>query len=81
MYVKRFLCGVEGVKEAGREELVTLLGGVCDRVGSLMVVERDEGSPAFGERLGGVGWGIEVSKISVRRNLEYVWFASSAAEC
>ncbi len=70
MYVKRFLWGVEGVKETGKEELVALLGGVCDLVGSLMVVECDEGRPASGERFGGVGWGIVLSNISVRRSLE-----------
>jgi len=65
MYVKRFLCGVEGVKEAGSEELVVVVGGVCDRVGSLMVVECDEVSNVgSGDRFGGVGCGIVVSKIS-----------------
>lgn len=34
MYVNMFLCGVEGVREAGSEEFTTLVGGVCDRVGS-----------------------------------------------
>jgi hypothetical protein len=39
MYVKRFLCGVEGVRLAGGREVEdTFVGGVLDRVGSLMVV-------------------------------------------
>jgi hypothetical protein len=79
--VKRFLCGVEGVKEAGSDVLVTLLGGVCDRVGSFIVVECDEGNKVVsGERLGGVACGIVVSKISERSNVENVRFASSAAK-
>jgi hypothetical protein len=80
IYVKRFLWGVDGVKEAGNEGFEELLGGVCDRVGSLIVVEcDDEGSSVgSGERLGGVGWGIVVSKISERSNVENVRFASSA---
>jgi hypothetical protein len=32
MYVKRFLWGVEGVKEIGKDVLEELVGGVCDRV-------------------------------------------------
>jgi hypothetical protein len=53
--------------EAGNKALVELLGGVCDRVGSLIVVECDDGSMVgSGERFGGVGWGIELSKISTR---------------
>jgi hypothetical protein len=79
--VKRFLWGVEGVKEAGIEVLVALLGGVCDLVGSFIVVECDEGSNVgSGERLGGVGCGMVVSKISERSNVENVLLASSAAE-
>jgi hypothetical protein len=43
------------------------------------VVECEVGSKVVsGERLGGVGCGIEVSNISVRNKLEYVRFASSA---
>jgi hypothetical protein len=73
------LCGVDGVREAGNEGLDELLGGVWDRVGSFIVVECDEGSSVgSGERLGGVGWGIVVSKISERSNVENVRFASSA---
>ena len=79
IYVKRFLCGVDGVKEAGSEGFEALLGGVCDLVGSCIVVECDEGSSVgSGERLGGVGWGIVVSKISERSKVENVRFASSA---
>ena len=79
MYVKRFLWGVEGVKEAGREVLEELLGGVCDRVGSFMVVEWDEGGKVeSGDRFGGVCCGIVVSNISERSNVEKVRFASSA---
>jgi hypothetical protein len=56
MYVNRFLCGVDGVNEAGNEGFEELFGGVCDRVGSLIVVECDDGnSVGSGERLGGVG--------------------------
>jgi hypothetical protein len=79
--VKRFLWGVEGVNEAGSEVLVALLGGVCDRVGSFIVVECEEGSKVgSGERLGGVGCGMVVSKISERSNVENVLFASSAVK-
>ena len=75
------MCGVDGVNEAGNEGFEELLGGVCDRVGSLIVVECDEGSSVgSGERLGGVGWGIVVSKSSERSNVENVRFASSAVE-
>lgn len=42
IYWKRFLCGVDGVKVLGREVFEELLGGVCDLVGSLIVVECDE---------------------------------------
>lgn len=46
-----------------------------------MVVECDEGSKvASGERFGGVGWGIVLSNISDRSNVENVRFASSAAK-
>jgi hypothetical protein len=77
--VKRFLWGVEGVREAGKEVLDGLLGGVRERVGSLMVVECDEGkSVGSGERFGGVAWGMVLSKISERSNVENVRFASSA---
>jgi hypothetical protein len=79
MYVKRFLWGVEGVRVTGNGVLEALLGGVCDRVGSLMVVECDEGNPASGETFGGVGCGIVLSNISDRSNVENVRFASSAA--
>ena len=54
--MKRFLWGVEGVNETGSGVLEALLGGVCDRVGSLMVVEWvDGGKVMSGEWLGGVG--------------------------
>ena len=77
--MKRFLWGVEGVREAGKEVLDELLGGVCDRVGSLMVVECDEGNKVVsGDRCGGVDCGMVVSKISERSNVENVRFASSA---
>jgi hypothetical protein len=36
--VNRFLCGVDGVKDAGSADIPDMLGGVCDRVGSLIVV-------------------------------------------
>ena len=80
--MKRFLWGVEGVKEAGNDVLVELLGGVCDRVGSFIVVECEEGSKVgSGERLGGVGCGMVLSKISDRSNVVNVRFASSAVKC
>ena len=45
------------------------------------MVECDEGSSVVsGERLGGVGWGMVVSKISERSNVEKVRFASSAVK-
>ncbi len=70
---------MEGVKEAGKGVLDALLGGVCDRVGSLMVVECEEGGRVeSGERFGGVGCGIVLSKISERSRVEKVRFASSA---
>jgi len=44
-----------------------------------MVVECEEGSNVgSGERFGGVGWGMVVSKISDRSNVEKVRLASSA---
>ena len=67
--------------EAGNEGIEELLGGVCDRVGSLIVVECDEGSNVgSGERLGGVGCGIVASNISERSSVENVRFASSAVK-
>jgi hypothetical protein len=79
--VKRFLWGVDGVKEPGNDVLDELLGGVCDLVGSFMVVECEEESKVeSGDRLGGVDCGIVVSKISDRSNVENVRFASSAGQ-
>jgi hypothetical protein len=79
--VKRFLWGVDGVNEVGNEVLDELLGGVCERVGSLIVVECDEGSNVVsGERFGGVGCGISEPKISPLRSVENVRFASSAED-
>lgn len=44
-----------------------------------MVVECEDGSKVgSGERFGGVGWGMVVSKISCRSKVEKVRFASSA---
>jgi hypothetical protein len=34
MYENRFLCGVEGVKDEGRDEVEALFGGVPDLVPS-----------------------------------------------
>ena len=49
------------------------------RVGSWWVVECDEPSKVeSGDRFGGVCWGMVVSKISDRRSVEKVRFASSA---
>lgn len=56
--------------ETGNEVFDPLVGGVCDRVGSWIVVECEEGRPVSGERFGGVGCGIVVSKISPRSSLE-----------
>ena len=71
---------MDGVKEVGKEVLEGLLGGVRERVGSLIVVEcDDDGSNAeSGDRFGGVGWGMVVSKSSARSKVENVRFASSA---
>ena len=56
-----------------------LLGGVWDLVGSLIVVECEAGSNVgSGERFGGVGCGIVVSKSSDLNKVENVRFASSA---
>ena len=76
--MKRFLWGVEGVRLAGSEEDEKFVGGVLDLDGSLIVVEWVE--VRSGDRLGGVGWGMVVSKSSDRRRVEKVRFASSAAE-
>jgi hypothetical protein len=46
-----------------------------------MVVECEEGRRVgSGERFGGVGCGIDVSKISERRSVEKVRFASSSRD-
>lgn len=79
MYVKRFLCGVEGVRLAGgSEDDDAWAGGVRDLDGSLIVVECVD--VISGDRCGGVGWGIVVSKSSDRRRVENVRLASSAAQ-
>jgi len=75
--VKRFLWGVEGVRLAGgREDEDRLVGGVLDLEGSLIVVEWVD--IRSGDKLGGVGCGMVVSKSSDRRRVENVRFASSA---
>ena len=67
--------GVEGVRLAGgKEEDDRLLGGVLDLEGSFIVVEWTDS----GDRLGSVGWGIELSNSSVRKSVENVRLASSA---
>ena len=79
--MKRFLWGVDGVRLAGGKEEDTLVGGVRDLDGSLKVVECVEvGKVGSGDKFGGVGCGIVVSKSSERNNVEKVRFASSAAE-
>lgn len=79
IYVNKFLCGVDGVKDVGNDVLEALLGGVCDRVGSLIVVEcEDCRSVGSGDKLWGVGCGIVESNISARRRVAYVRCASSA---
>ena len=76
MYLKRFLCGVEGVRLAGgRDDAEPWVGGVCLVESFKFIVCVKVGS---GERLGGVGWGIDESKSSERRRVENVRFASSA---
>ena len=65
----------------GNDVLDELLGGVCDRVGSFMVVECEDGSKVgSGERLGGVGCGMVSSNISDLRTVENVRLASSATK-
>ena len=77
--MKRFLCGVEGVRLAGGSIEAVVTGGVLHLVGSCMVVEWLEPDPAAsGDNDGGVGWGMVVSKSSERNKFEYVRFASSA---
>lgn len=55
--MKRFLWGVEGVRLAGgSDDDDTLVGGVLDLEGSLMVVECVEGgNVGSGDNVGGVG--------------------------
>lgn len=78
--MKRFLWGVEGVRLAGgSEDEDKMVGGVLDLEGSLTVVEWFD--MRSGDKLGGVGWGILVSKSSDRRRVENVRLASSAAHC
>lgn len=57
MYVKMFLCGVDGVRLAGANtDDCRLVGGVLALGGSLTVVECEDGGKAgSGERVGGVG--------------------------
>ena len=63
----------------GNDEDDALVGGVLDLDGSLMVVECVElGKVRSGDREGGVGCGIDVSKSSERSRVENVRFASSA---
>ena len=74
--MKRFLCGVEGVRLAGGiEEDDKLLGGVLDLDGSFIVVEWTDS----GDKFGSAGWGIELSNSSDRKSVEKVRLASSAA--
>ena len=54
--MKRFLCGVEGVRLAGGRIEAVVTGGVLHLVGSCMVVEWLEPDPAAsGDSDGGVG--------------------------
>lgn len=77
MYENKFLCGVDGVREDGREMLEVLFGGVCDRVPSAGYVLE-----VFGSELSGdpeeAACGTEFSNISARKSVEKVRFASSA---
>lgn len=79
--MKRFLCGVEGVSEVGKDVLEELLGGVCDREGSFIVVACDcDAKFESAVWFGAIGCGIVVSNISARNKVENVRFASSAAK-
>ena len=55
--MNKFLCGVDGVRLAGgSEDDDTLVGGVLDLEGSLIVVECVEaGNAGSGDSVGGVG--------------------------
>ena len=78
--MKRFLCGVEGVKlTGGREEEDKFVGGVLDLEGSFAIVEWVD--TRSGDKLGGVGCGMAVSNSSDRSRVEYVRLASSTACC
>lgn len=57
MYVKMFLCGVDGVRLAGAStDDGRPLGGVLALDGSLIVVECEEdGNAGSGDKVGGVG--------------------------
>ena len=71
---------MEGVKLAGgSEDELKFVGGVLDLEGSCAVVDRVD--IRSGDRFGGVGCGMVVSKSSERRRVEKVRFASSAACC
>lgn len=76
--MKRFLWGVEGVREGGTGEAEPLFGGVCDRVPSLVLMCDDGGKTFSGDRAGVVVCGTDPSKSSARSKVEKVRFASSA---
>lgn len=78
MYENKFLCGVDGVREDGREMLEVLFGGVCDRVPSAGYVLEVFGSESSGDPEAACG--TEFSNISARKSVENVRFASSAED-
>lgn len=81
MYENRFLCGVEGVRDEGRDDeaLLLLFGGVCARVPSC-VCDPDGTAALSGDKVEGVIWGTVSSKSSARSKVEKVLFASSAKD-
>lgn len=62
----------------GNDDDERFVGGVLDLEGSFTVVECVD--VRSGDRVGGVGCGIVVSNSSVRRRVENVRLASSAAD-
>jgi hypothetical protein len=79
MYEKRFLWGVEGVREDETGAGGGPLGGVCDLVPSCTLVACDDRATlCSGDRLEGVSCGMEPSNNSARSKVEKVRFASSA---
>lgn len=78
MYEKRFLCGVDGVNEEGKEVVEILFGGVWERVPSRGAGFEGRAMPWSGDKAGEDAWGTELSNSSARSSVEKVLFASSA---